>query len=1091
MRRRALPLAPLLLAALAASALAQPTCQFILVVREYPSGRPLGGVALNVTLWADGRTLTFRALTNPVGVWVAQLDFVPRDVYLLSLSSSPTNRTAAANYTGAPRSYPLIPVRVADTLLETISYRSYYAPGPNVTYFTEMRIPLQVLTEGNASVVRCPVWLALARPVNVSILDPVTRRPTRLIVRPGVELPARGFLRTYLLPMEYPVLITADTTVAEARTLRYWVSNSTTLIPWSYYAADAFLKDQLTQLDDSLRQLEAIGYPTEDFRRDARVLRALARQALFYFERGNYTTAIGALLSLVSGVASLRSRVEGLFTYSQFVALGMLVLTLAFAYAFPMLLFERRRRLLIVRTPLLVALLLLSVLTSPTMRVTVAGLLGALGLPLVALDVPTLIAGTLVLGLLAYGLLLLASALAGPVRGFWLQIALRYMRSKRLRTVLVLTAMTLVVSSVLAVSGVSIGVAATVKTRRGLGLYGLDVEANLIRRPTGFNQSEVEWFRALAGAGEVGRMAVTPPNYIGVLIATRGGEAMIYAQLVAIDMAFASRYFNLSAAVYEGRLPRDGAAEVILPRTLSTSISVGDSIWLYFAQPSMQGPPAPAGLVWDRPVKVVGFFDPLVLNSTLDPELRPLFGDFMTVQMLVLAPLDPLGSRLSLSRVWLITRNVTLAREAAELIFSALPATVHVLSGRLVTTYESSYQISLRGAESFVLLVIAALMNAVVMLGHVEDRRRDIYTMATLGADPKNLFNAMIVEALILGLIASYLGWLLAPLINSIPSLVGALFGGAPLVVSPLPVEGLFYATALGLAASLASAYTPSRRASGLSRMGREERKVISPSELRIVSGMAIYELPLRVSIFESEALYRYLKEILPKKDILGEEVYLDGTFSISFAILPPHMRGSLVTCRLRTVKRGDSLALQLEVPEEYRSYIYLSDVIYALETKLLDYSKWRDTQFRYQVLRYAPRREVLTLDALLERCSDAMSKVRELELKLRRLDEMKATISTSLYTEYERRYRRQLNLMIRELLTLSLRLEPFVSQLRDEIRKLEAEFEKYKVAYELGEMSEQEYKAVSEPLLSRLEEYRSRLKMIEEVNAFLASRRR
>jgi len=417
--------------------------------------------------------------------------------------------------------------------------------------------------------------------------------------------------------------------------------------------------------------------------------------------------------------------------------------------------------------------------------------------------------------------------------------------------------------------------------------------------------------------------------------------------------------------------------------------------------------------------------------------------------------------------------------------------TVHVLEGRRVTTYESTFQISFRGAEAIVLLLIAALMNSVVMLGHVEDRRRDVYTMATLGADPKSLFNAMLVEAAILGIVASYLGWLAAPLINGALSALSAWWGGAALAVTPLPVESMFYAAGIGLAVSVLSAYAPSRRASGLSRMGREERKVISPSDLKLVGGMAVYELPIRVSVFESEALYRYLKEILPKKDILGEEVYLDGTFSISFAILPPHMRGSLVTCRLRTAKRGDSLVLLLEVPEEYRSYIYLSDVVYALETKLLDYSKWRDSQFRYQILRYAPRRETLTLDALLERCRDTMAKAREMELKLRRLDEMKATISASLYAEYERRYRRQLNALIRELLTLSLRLEPFVGQLREEIRKLEAELEKHKVAYELGELSETEYKAAAEPIEKQLDEYRSRLKMIEEVNQFLASRRR
>jgi ABC-type lipoprotein release transport system permease subunit len=1076
-------LALLLLAA--ALAAAQPQAQLLIVAREYPTGKPLGGVSLNVTLWLDGRTIVLSARANPVGIWAEPLETVPREAYLLGVASGP------ANYTGFSLPQPSVPVRVADTLIEEVDYRATFQPRANITAFSDLRVPLQVVREANTSVVRCAIWLAPAKPVNVSALDPVTRRPVRLTVKPGVALAPRGYLVSFLVPINYPVLVTADTTLAEARRLRFWVSNDTRLIPWSYYAADAFLSSQLSVIDDSLRQLESIGYPTEELRRDASMLRAIAQQALFFFERGNYTSAVGALLSLVSGTNALKSRVDGLFSYSQFAALGIILLTMAFSHTFSMLLFERGRALYASRLALLVALLLAATLTSPTMRLAAAGLLGALGVPLAALDLPTLAAGVLTMGFLAYALLMLVSLAAGPVRGFWLYLAIRYMKSKRLRTVLVLVTMTLVVASALAVSGVSLGASTAVRTSTGTGFYGLDLEVNTIRRPYGLNATEIEWIKTLLNASDVGRMATVPPTYIGVLVSGRDTQAMIFAQLIALDMRFAARYFNLTAAVYEGRLPRDGAVEVLLPKGFAETMRVGDSVWLFFAQPSMQGPPAPAGPVWDTPVKIAGFFDPLVLNSTLDPELRPLFGDLSRVNFLVIVPCNPFASRLAVSRIWFITANTTAVRQVAELVFSSLPVTVHVLQGKRVTTYESTFQFSFRGAEAIVLLLIAALMNSVVMLGHVEDRRRDVFTMATLGADPKSLFNAMLVEAAILGVVASYLGWLAAPLINAALSALSAWWGGTALEVSPLPVESMFYAAGIGLAVSVLSAYVPSRRASGLSRMGREERKVISPSELKLVGGMAIYELPIRVSVFESEALYRYLKEILPKKDILGEEVYLDGTFAISFAILPPHMRGALVTCRLRTVKRGDSLALLLEVPEEYKSYMYLSDVVYALETKLLDYSKWRDSQFRYQILRYAPRRETLTLDALLERCKDTMAKAREMELKLRRLDEMKATISTSLYTEYERRYRRQLNSLIRELLTLSLRLEPFVGQLREEIRKLEAELEKHKVAYELGELSEAEFKAAAEPLEKQLDEYRSRLKMIEEVSQFLASRRR
>lgn len=1071
-----------LLAALAV--LAQPQAQLLVVTREYPSGRPLGGVAMNLTLRIDGREHSFNARMNPAGVWVAQLKGRPGVAYLTALSVAP------ANFTGYATPLPSVPVRVVDTMIEDVEYAATYVARLNVTRVTGLNVPLSVVTEGNLTVVKCSIWLAPGRVVNVSVFDPVTRRPAKVTVKPGVPLRPRDYLQPYLVPVGYPVLVVAHTPLARARQLRYWVTNATSLIPWSYHAASVFLEDRLGEIEDLLRQLEAIDYPIGEFKRDATALRALARQALFFFERGNYTSAIGVLLTLASGVEALRSRVSGLFGLSHVIALGAILLTLAFSHTLSMLLVERGRTLTALRLSLLVALLLVTILTSPAMRLATASLFGALGIPLASLDILTLAAGILAMGFLAYSIFMLISLAAGPVRGLWLHLAIRYMKSRRTRTVLVLITMTLVLTSTLAVSGVALETASLVKTGRGAGFYGLDIELNTVRRPYGFNATEIEWLTSVLNAHEVGRMAVIPPFFIGAFVSKQGEEVMTLVQIVALDVRFAVKHFNLTAAIYEGRPPRDGSAEVLLPKGLLGTYRVGDSVWLFFAKVDM-GRPAPAGPIWDAPVKVVGFFDPLILNSTLDPELRPLFGDFARVQSLVIVPVDPLSKRLAISRVWLLTRDLTAARHTAELVFSTLPTTVHVLEGKRVTTYESVMQISFRGLEVIILLAIAALMNFIVMLGHVESRHRDAYTIATLGADPKNLFTSLIVEATILGLIASYIGWLAAPLINLALSWLSTLWGGVPIAASPLPIESLFYAVAVGLAVSVASAYVPSRRMSGLSRMGREERKVISPSEMRIVSGMAVYELPIRVSVFESEALYRYLKTILPKKDLLGEEVYLDGTFAISFAMMPPYMKGALVTCRLRSVRRGDVLALTLEMPEEYRRYVHMSETVYALETRLLGYSKWRESQFKYQILRMAPRREVLTLDSLLERSRGVMSKAREIELKLRRLEEMKVSISTSLYSEYEKKYRRELNVLIRELVTISLRLEPFVGQLKDEIRKLEAEMEKHRVAYELGELSDSEYKVAVEPLEEQLSEYKDRLRMIEEVSSFLASRRR
>jgi len=1084
---RGLLLASLLALFLATTALASPQARLVVVVREHARGGPVGSAELSLLLVIDGRTTRINATTNSIGVYVGELPSVPREAYLAGVALTP------ANISGFLTPQPLVLVRVGDTLLEEVDYEAQFDPHLNVTEVWGLNIPLRIEEVGNTTTLRCVLWVAPGRLVNVSALDPLTRRRAKLTVKPGAAVVGgvADYWIAYLLPLNYPVLLRAATPIRGANELRYWVGNETEVLPWTYYAAEAFVESQLSIVEDMVRQLEAIGYPAGDIKADADALRAVAQQALFLFKRGNYSSAVGAAVSLLSGAARLRRRVEGLMQYSQLTALGILILTLSFSHLVSILVFERGRRLHVLRFSLLLLLLLVMTLTSPTFRLASAGLLGALGVPLAALDVPTLVAGVEVMGFMAYGALILLSLAAGPIRGFWLYLAVKYMKSRRFRTLLILSTMTLVVGSTLAISSLAAGLTPVVREERGIGLWGLDVEVDLIKRPMGLSEIEVEWIKALVGAEEVGREAVIPPVYSGIMLSRRESQLPTMMYLVALDMEFAAKYFNLSAHVYEGRLPRDGALEALLPKGFAGQILVGEKLWLFYARPGQQGPPVPVAPVLDKPVKVVGYFDPYSLNSTLDPECRPLFKGLHRLSFTIIVPYDPVGKYLATARVWLITRNVTAVKSAANLVIAALPVSLHVLEGKRVVTQERVMRLSFRGTEALVLLVLAALMNAVVMFGHVEDRRRDVYTLAVLGADPKNLFNALMTEAIVVGLVSSYAGWLIAPLISYAMSALAAWMGVGAVALSPLPVESLFYAAAVGLGVSLASAYVPSRRVSGLSLMGREEKKVISPSDLRLVGGMAVYELPVRVSVFESETLYRYLKEILPKKDIVGEEVYLDGTFAISFAILPPHLRGTLVMCRLRTVKKGDSLILTLEVPEEYRSYMYLSDVIYALESKLLDYSKWRERQFRYQILRRAPRREVLTLDGLLERCREVMARVREVELKLRRLDEMKATISASLYSEYERKYRRSLNSMIRELLTLSLRLEPFVGQLREEIRRLEAELERHRVARELGEVSEEEYRRAVEPLERQLEEYRRKLRMIEEVNEFLASRRR
>ena len=1073
-----------------------PSARLVVALRDFSLNEPLTGVELSIRLQLNGEYYEFDATTNEVGISVIDLPATPHSADLIGIELHAVNgsRLYGLNY-----SMPLIPVRVNNVLMESLRYTSHFDSSYNITTFSNLNIPLSVRVEGNLTTMQCTVWALPATFVNVSVLDPLTRRKAELEVLPGimVEENEENYWELYLLPLEYPVLVRASTPLEDVREMRFWVSRNTSMLPWTYYVAKELIDDEISTVADYLQKLKAVDYPSEELEADLRALEAVAQQALILFKKGNHTSATGALISLLEGVKRLKARLEGLTQYSSLVMLTVLLLALGFSHFISLLLFERGRILQVFRLALLISVLVVLSLSSPTFRLASAGLLEALGVPPAALDILTLIACIEVLGFMTYGVFILLSVIVGPVRGFWLYLAVRYMKSKRFRTLLLLVTLTLVIASTLVISSVSASLVSVVGEGRGRGFSGLDIEVEVAKRPAGLSEVEIEWLKLLTDAEESLVLRTIPPRYVGVLISkVPGTSEPILLQAVALDMEFAKKYLDLDAHIYEGRLPLNGEYEVILPKQLSEYFELGSLIHIDFANfTEVETYPkklfVAAEPLSETPFRVVGFFDPYSLNSTLDPEGRSLFEYPQTTALLIL-PQGPPSSKLIATRLWLFSSNSTALEKAVDLVLAAMPVRLHVLRGERVTTYERIIAISFRGLEALVLLVIAALMNSVVMLGHIEDRRRDIHMLAVLGADPRNLFYALMTEALVIGIVASFAGWLIAPLVDrAVTSLLSWVSGASVARMTVMSAESVLFASAMGLAVSLISTYIPSRRMKEVSLMGREERKVISPDEMRLAGGMAVYELPIRVSVFETELLYRYLKEILPRKDITGEEVYLDGTFAITFVILPPHMKGTHVTCRLRSVKKGDTILLNLEVPEEYRKYMYLSDVVYALETKLLNFSKWRESQFRYQILRREPRREILTLDDLLEKCSKVMARIREVELKLEKLESMKASISASLYSEYKSKYGKSLNSMIRELLTLSLKLEPFVGQLRREISRLRGELERLKVARELGEISRDEFEEKSSPVVRQLEEYEKKLKIIEDVDRFLLSRKR
>ncbi|MEM3479516.1 MAG: hypothetical protein QXV74_05690, partial [Candidatus Bathyarchaeia archaeon] len=71
-------------------------------------------------------------------------------------------------------------------------------------------------------------------------------------------------------------------------------------------------------------------------------------------------------------------------------------------------------------------------------------------------------------------------------------------------------------------------------------------------------------------------------------------------------------------------------------------------------------------------------------------------------------------------------------------------------------------------------------------------------------------------------------------------------------------------------------------------------------------------------------------------------------------------------------------------------------------------------------------------------------------------------------------------------LRSTSVGLEPYLSQIQEEIRRTNLEIERVTIAYNLGEISEEDYIKMCSPLQNNLAALKNRLSEVEEILEFL-----
>jgi len=990
-------------------------------------------------------------------------------------------------------------VKIGDMLVEEVRISSStFDPVKNSSDLFIFDLPLsyEPFYPNNVTAF-CNIWTLKGKLVNVSDYDPFLERKVDLSVRPShlVQWKSYKYETTYLLPLGYQVIVECREIVEPERYIkfRYKVTNDTTIVPWTQFLVRNALISKIQDVKGEITWFMSFGYPLM-YEEELSLLDLLLNQSLSLLQLGNYIEAMGAVEIFHNNVKAIERNITLLKVSALNSSLVMLLMILGFSIATSNLLFTKPRHKNFMRFLTFVSLSVVLALTQPAYRIASGLLVSCLGVKIESFDLLTLIVSVIVINSLTYVIFIFLSFLIKPERRLSPTIALQYLKARKWMALVVIVTITITIASsalVLRISQYTYLNKEVIEQKSKIN--GLYIKLNLMYKLNGFSEYELSWLKTqLPNSSFYYVSEFSPTEDLQGTCLVAEEETVLVVNIVAGNVSLLRDLFGLNEYVYSGSFISEETCCIMLPAMYMIYFRVGDEVepYAYVMRDDQIIPTVSLG----PPLKIVGFFDNNLLKNVTGPDGSQLFeSPEYTVFVPFVSLENPEG--MVVSRVIAVTNATEVDLESlAKRIALMFPSRVAIVSPNETTVYEKVTVVILSGIESVVmLLTIASLLVFTTLLGVMEERERDLRTLAVLGAPPSTLSYVLLTESLLIGFISSLLGWVAIPLVALLMKTLTESLGLGPPEIPLMYVptmESAFIAIILGLAMSLISAAVPASRIQRLSLMGRRKRKILEAEDLRVEGGIAKYTLPLRVSMFEGNMLYRFLRsEIVSKRDFLGEEVYLDGTFSIKFGIHTTE--GSIINATLRTIRREDVLLLELHVPERFRHYIRLSDTIRNIEEKILKYPEWKARQLKYVILRRAPPRRPFTLDELIEESEKVILEIKDISLKLNTLEKLKTKVSIKLYSEYKDKYDKELRDKYRRLKVLATRLEPFYKQLKSEIGKLSYEINKLNLAKELGEMSEEEYKRKYSEISKIYDEYKDKLSKVEEVFNTLRERER
>ena len=1058
-------------------------------LREYWTDTPINNVPVSVGILISGRRVE-------LGPYISD-EFGRINIYLGEFSSeelatSPklTDLTLSCNYTL---------IKVNNVFLEDTKFSAQYISGQ--TQFSNVQITLEQEISDDKVVIRVDCWILKGKLIKISDSDPVTGEKSVINVKVAAKVILENeterdvYESLYFVPLNYEVLISyTPRTKAEYMypSLKILIDENTSLINWMYHAAKFYGNDRMNLINKEIHQLKSVGLSLNCEVKEYEALKNLFKRVLSLYERKDYSAALSGMRLLINKMTDLERWLSNL---KSLAIIGTISISL-FAYSLSSILsgfiFEepaKNKERLATKAIIFAPLLAFFSLVDPSSKIACALIVErTLNSPIPEINAPTILLGAFIIGALTYFLATLVSVKRSPITSLALQLGVRNLKRRLARTLLTLITIVIIVSS--SIIFVNMSVARETRIRGswlGTNLSGLIIES---KGPLAkISVYDVKWIEEQEWCKEVSYMEkIKNVEWVGdgqisrIGLLSVGTENPQIVNIIFLDPAFIDKYYNFSR--YVRGFWKDflkGEKVTLLPTEYE--VAIGEYVTLSLDEYILM--PRGAAYLGRRNLgqfRVVGKFEPTQLSALKRIDNNLLFEGTSNI---VLLPINAIKDpSIMISEVTVIPNPGFDPLELAKELAYLLGLQVIANKNGLAVLVEWSLEISSGGLIQFIVPIsVAGLMVYITMSSVYEERRRELLTLATLGLDPRNMLLTFLVEALLLGLLGTFIGFFGTYILSMIAPLALTYY------VNP-SVFTFFVALFVGVIMVFLGGYIPSIRAQGLSLMGRVKTRELL-GELITEGDNIIFPLPIRETIQNSELLYNYSREVLGKlppslvdhHSIKGE-IYGDGSFNISFIALASG-QSVFIPCSLRGEKNEDIIVPSIVFPKSFREYGQIKRILRDLEAYMIGFSTWRDMQLRMKIVREAPKKQK-TMDEILEEMKAVIEQIKDLSRKLGILEAQKGRLTEEIYNEFRQKYLNMIDEKYKILRSISVGLESYLSQIQEEIKRTNLEIERVTIAYNLGEISEEEYIKICSPMQNNVTTLKSKLKEIEEILEFL-----